>query len=140
MTANELLNKQLADVSYQLDKVLDGVSESDLDFKICPTAMSIRETVEHLCEVYVVVEKESRGEKHSWGTYAIEDKSWSNLSSEFVRLRKVAVDIVSKAETDKEFETALAYILAHDYYHVGQLASVRLATNPEWDAYSIYNH
>jgi len=140
MTANELLNKQLDDVSYQLEKVLEGVKESDLDFKVSPTAMSMRELVEHLCEVYTCVEKESRGEKHSWGTFAIADKSWSNLLSEFNKTRAKALGIVSAAQEDKDILSANAYIVAHDYYHVGQLASIRLATDPTWDAYSIYNH
>jgi hypothetical protein len=35
-------------------------------------------------------------------------------------------------------EDAMHYIVLHDCYHVGQLCLVRLADDPNWDAYSIY--
>jgi hypothetical protein len=140
MTANELLNKQLEDCSYQLDKVLEGVAEKDLDFKVTPTAMTIRELVEHLCEVYTAVEEETRGASHSWGSFSIEDKSWQNLKAQLSALRSRALQIVRDAQEDKALLSGSAFLVAHDYYHVGQLATLRLATNPEWDAYSIYNH
>lgn len=140
MTANDLLNKQLDDVSYQLDKVFEGVSEADLDFKVAPAAMSIREIAEHLCEVYTAVETESNGGSHSWGSFSIEDKSWSNLMEQFHALRANVLAIASNASDEKAVLNASAYLVAHDYYHVGQLASLRLATDSGWDAYSIYKH
>lgn len=140
MTANELLKKQIEDVSYQLSKVLEGVDESALDFKIGPTAMTIREIVEHLCEVYTAVETESKGASHEWGSFSIEDKSWSNLTVHFQALRAKALEIVEAAEDEKAILNASAFVVAHDYYHVGQIATLRLATDPAWDPYSIYNH
>jgi len=140
MTANELLNKQLKDVSFQLEKVLSGVTEDALDFKIAPSAMTIRQLVEHLCEVYTALEAESRGASHSWGTFRVEDKSWSNLTTQFTSLRSKAIEIASAAEDDKALLSASAYIVAHDFYHVGQIATLRLATDSTWDPYSIYNH
>jgi hypothetical protein len=39
----------------------------------------------------------------------------------------------------EDWEThALAYGPAHDYYHVGQMAALRLVKEPTWNAYSIY--
>jgi len=140
MTANELLNSQLQDATFQLEKVLEGVEEKDLDFKLASTSMSIRELVEHLCEVYTAVEVESKGETHSWGSFSIEDKSWANLTDQFKSLRSTALTIASGASDDNAILSASAFIVAHDFYHVGQLASIRMATDPTWDAYSIYNH
>lgn len=140
MTAKELLNKQLEDVSFQIEKVLVGVKESDLDYKVAPTTMSIREIVEHLCEVYLAVEEESKGGSHEWGSFSIADKSWSNLTSEFSAGRAKAVGIVLAGDDDKSLLSGTGYIVAHDCYHLGQLVTLRLATDPSWDAYSIYPH
>jgi hypothetical protein len=140
MTATELLNKQLDDVTYQLDKILEGVKESDIDFKIAPTVMSTREQVEHLCEVYTAVEEESRGVDHAWGTFSIEDKSWANLTSQFAALRAKALEIVSGAEDEKALIGASGFMIGHEYYHIGQLATLRIATDSAWNPYSIYRH
>jgi len=140
MTANELLNNQLNDVSYQIDQILAGVDEGDVDFKIAPTAMSIREQLEHLCEVYTAVEEGSRGVDHAWGEFSIEDKSWTNLTSLFASLRAQAIQIVSAAQDDKAITDASSFMVGHEYYHIGQLASLRIATDSAFDPYSIYRH
>jgi len=140
MTANELLIKQLEDVTFQLEKVLEGIDESTLDFKIAPTAMTIRDQVEHLCEVYTAVEEESRGLSHAWGEFSIDDKSWSNLTEQFKALRSKSLEIVSAAEDDKGLLSASAFMVGHEYYHIGQLASLRIATDSAWDPFSIYRH
>lgn len=140
MTANELLNKQLEDVTYQLGKILEDVKESDVDFKVSDGSMSMRELLEHLCEVYTAVEEESRGIEHNWGTFAIDDKSWSNLMAQYKTLRAKAIELVSGATDEKGLVSASGYIIGHDFYHIGQLATLRIATDPSWDPYSIYRH
>lgn len=102
--------------------------------------MSIRELVEHLCEVYTAVEEQSRGVHHNWGGYSLEDKSWENLTATFTDLRSKAIEIVSTAESEKDFFTATDFMVGHEYYHIGQLASIRLATDPTWDPFCIYRH
>ena len=140
MTANELLKFQLDDVTYQLEKVLGGVQESTIDFKVAPTALSIREQVEHLCEVYTAVEEGSRGVDHAWGEFSIEDKSWSNLTTQFNTLRAQAIGIVADAEDTSTITQSSGFMVGHEYYHIGQLATLRIATDPAWDPYSIYRH
>ena len=140
MTAIELLTYQLDDVGFQISKVLEGVKESDLDFKPVPTAMSIREQIEHLCEVYTAVEEESRGVEHAWGQFSVADKSWGNLTVVFASLRAKAVEVVSVPKDEKAYIAASGFMVGHEYYHIGQLASLRIATDPSWDPYSIYRH
>ncbi len=121
ITAKELLNKQLDDVTYQVEKVLGGVKAADLDFKITPTAMSIREIIEHLCEVYVSLDAESRGEAHAWGSFSIADKSWTSLQAQFLDLRAKALSIANGAEDGKTVTLCAGYIVAHDsfsFYHI----------------------
>ena len=140
MNAIKLLSHQLEDTTFQITKVLEGVKESDLDFKIGPTTQSIRGLIEHLCEVYTAVEEESRGEHHKWGSYSIEDKSWGNLINTFTTLRSRAIELVSSPESEQQLFSASDFMVGHEYYHVGQLASIRIATDPEWDPFSIYRH
>ena len=140
MTANELLKVQLDDVTFQMEKVLEGISENDLDFKPAPTPMSVREQLEHLCEVYVAVEEEFRGVKHAWGEFTLEDKSLENLTAEIAKHRAVAITAVSGADTSDDLSKAYAFMVAHENYHIGQLVALRLAINPDWNAYSIYRH
>ena len=102
--------------------------------------MTARETLEHLCEVYQATVTESKGEKHPWGTYSIEDKSWSNLSSTMDRMRAQAVSDVTASEDDAALKSAVQFIVLHDAYHVGQLSLIRLEAEPSWDPYSIYEH
>jgi len=140
MTARELLVKQIEDVSYQLAKVLEGLTEEQLDVKFTPSAMTIREQAEHLCEVYTAVDTVFQGKEHSWGSYTVEDKSWANLTSLLTSLRSKAIEWVTSSEEDKVLLRGAGFIVGHDNYHVGQIASVRIATDPSWDPFSIYNH
>lgn len=136
MTARELLNHQIEDAGYQLEKVLDGIDGS-LDSKLTPASMSPRETVAHLGECYTAVITETAGEKHQWGSYSPRTTEWPALWIEVQELRKQA----SAAALDKAgWEShASAFLPAHDYYHVGQLAALRLVKDADWDPYSIYN-
>ena len=140
MTAKELLRKQIDDVSYQLEKVLEGVSDSDLDFKLAPTVMTAREHVVHLCEVYTAVEEGSRGVEHAWGTYDVADRSWTQLKPLFESLRARAVEIVTSSDDDKSLLSGTGFIVNHDSYHVGQLSSIRIALDSTWDPSCIYAH
>ncbi len=36
---------------------------------------------------------------------------------------------------ERELGAALAFLTSEDYYHAGQVAFIRMATNPEWDYY-----
>jgi hypothetical protein len=36
---------------------------------------------------------------------------------------------------ERKLGSALAFLTSEDYYHAGQVAFIRLATNPEWDYY-----
>ena len=140
MTATELLTIQLADASYQIEKVLEGVQEGQLDVKLCPTSMSIRQQIEHLCEVYTAVDEESRGLKHAWGEYVIQYDSFDELKTKFNGLRAKALGLVANPASSEAFELASAFMVGHEYYHVGQIASLRIATEPTWNPYSIYRH
>lgn len=136
MTAKELLQHQIDEANYQLGKVFEGVDAS-LDFKLTEQSMTPRETAIHLAECYTALAKDLAGEKHEWGTYVPGTKEWPGLWDELQALRSAAVAAVMAEGGD--VMKGHSFIVGHDFYHVGQLCQVRLACDPGWDAYSIYN-
>ena len=137
MTAKELLEFQIDDAGYQLDQVLSGFPEAAMDHKAEGLTMTPRESISHLCEAYLALDKTIKGEKHEWGTYQPVDTSTASLLSEMKSLRDSAV-AGSLTDDDDKLKEGHAFIVAHDYYHVGQMCLARLAVEPEWNCYSIY--
>ena len=137
MTASDFALSQLNLAGYMLDKVYEGIDEATLDMRISPAAMTPRETAEHLCECYVASAKVAVGAKHEWGTYEAVDKSWPALGEQMRTLRTVAADACLNG-TDEGLESASHYMISHDNYHVGQLCSIRIAADANWDPYCIY--
>ena len=139
MTAQELLKAEIGEADYQLKKVFEGLSEADVDAKPLPTMMSIREMVEHLMECCVATTASVAGKEHPWGSYSAPDKAWDAMTTEFWRLRAAATDKVLTSEDPKAITSGAAFLVAHDNYHVGQMAAIRIALDSAWDPYSIYN-
>lgn len=138
MTEKELLRHQIDDAGYQLDKVFEGIEEASLDYRLTEHAMTPREIAAHLCECYVATSAAAAGTEHSWGTYTAPDTSWPALWNTTKSLRAEATET---ALNTADFATKVhSFVIAHDYYHVGQMCAVRLVRDPEWDAYSIYSH
>lgn len=136
MTTKELLQHQINDSGFQLDKVFDGIDAS-LDAKLTEKAMTPRETIAHLGECYTAVITETGGGKHEWGTYTPATTEWPALWNDVKDLRaKAAAAAVEKEGWE---EHASGFLPAHDYYHIGQMAALRIVRDPEWDPYSIYN-
>lgn len=138
MTGQELLQYQIDDCTYQLQKVLEGMSEETLNYRLNDSAMSPRETVAHFCECYTALLAASRGEQHSWGTFKVADCDTQPLLAEFWDLRGKAV--ATNDGSEKASKNLHMFLLAHDYYHIGQMALVRVTLEPSWDPYSIYPH
>lgn len=137
MTAQDLLKDQLDDAGYQLDKSLEGMSDHAMDQKATPTAMTPREQVAHLMEAYTAFNTSCEGGKHEWGSYQPSSMQMPALMEEFRSLRGKAVSKALEGD-EARMKEAHAFIVGHDYYHVGQLCQARLAADPQWDPYSIY--
>ncbi len=139
MTAHDFAESLLNESEFQLFASLKDVSESDFTAKPIPVVMSMRECVEHLIECCKAVQAMVAGEKYNWGSYKLEASSMSDALDTFRTERAKA-----KALSLEHFETkpslAKDFLIAHEFYHVGQICSLRHALNPEWDSYSIYQH
>jgi hypothetical protein len=139
MDAPEMMRRQLDDAGFQLSKALEGMNEQQLDHKIAPGAMSPREQLAHLGEAYQALITHCAGGKHKWGSFDAGDRAIEALSKRIWDLRKQAVDAALAHADDEHLKLAHEYVLAHDYYHVGQICASRLDTDPSWNVYSIYN-
>ncbi|MFY9233852.1 MAG: hypothetical protein WAO58_05250 [Fimbriimonadaceae bacterium] len=137
MTASELIRHQVDELGYQLSKVFEGIPASGQDFKAIPSAMSPREILAHLCEAYMAFDAHGRGEEFQWGSFK-PDPSWEGLYAQFVAARNTATARAVSSEDEKALKSAHDYLVGHDAYHVGQMASCRIAMDPEWNAYGIY--
>src|SRR5690349_7243770 len=126
MTGNELLKYQLDQVGKQIDACLAGMSETAYATKCASNGMSPAEIRAHL------------GEKYEWGSFAIHDKSRSNVEKVYRDLRGSAIAAALSSDTDESQKSASEYLVGHDNYHVGQLVLARLLIEPDWDSYAIY--
>jgi uncharacterized damage-inducible protein DinB len=139
MHAKQLLLKQIEETGTMLVKAVDGISEADLDHRVHPTMMSIREHMIHLCEAYVAFEASARGASHEWGTYHPEQTSKEAIMQTFAELRHQAVSTIHGSDEEAIIISGAGYIANHDAYHIGQIAATRQALDSEWSSYSLYS-
>ncbi len=120
-----------------LEKTFEGLTEAEADHRF-GHLMSPRQHATHLSEAYVAAVKHAKGEKHDWGSYQPAGSTWDAVLQDWRTRRAEAVEALLGAGDDESLKSASDYIVGHDHYHVGQMCSVRLNLNPQWNAYSIY--
>ncbi len=138
MTAHKLLEDQLQDAGYQLEKVLEDMPASTMDHKVTSGSMTPKEQIAHLMEAYQAFLETAAGRKHEWGSFHPASTDNAELVAEFKAKRTQAVGAALSTEDAAIVWHAHQFIIAHDYYHVGQMCLARLATQPDWDPYAIY--
>lgn len=138
VTARDLCLKQLADSEFQLSKAIEDLDSEAAEIRANPAGMTIREQVAHLGEAAVATLAAVEGRKYEWGSWQPEDRSWDGVKRAWRAARQAA--IAAMPEADDALWHAHEYLIAHDYYHVGQICSARIALQPNWDSYAIYRH
>jgi uncharacterized damage-inducible protein DinB len=136
MTSQELLQSQLDDARFQLEKAFEGLSATAWTTPVAPHAMSPLDMAIHLADCYVAARKSVSGENHEWGAYTMEGTSQDQVLATMFNERVAAIEAVLAAG-EENFGIASGYIVLHDTYHVGQLVLGRLG-EADWNAYSIY--
>lgn len=130
-------------------KHLKGVQGDQWDWKPYPECKSIRETLAHLVsDDRASIEMLDKGqldyealqenEKDIAKLLQILSKSHEQLCA-FIKTRYANTPLDQEIQffSGKEpLWRAISGISAEDYYHAGQVAFVRMATNPSWDYYS----
>ena len=139
MTGSELTRHLIDVCAFQVEKVFEGITEDNADLRVNEHCMSPRQTLVHLGECMEALLASMRGEQHSWGTFKPEDTSVEGLLKGFREARSIVREKVAAAGDDSEtLKHTGDFIVLHDPYHVGQMASFRLTHTPGWDFYSIY--
>lgn len=137
MTAKEFFQAQCDVCLKQVQGAFDGTEAGHFDGRLAEATMSPREIAGHLAECYAAAQKTVRGEKHEWGTYPALPEDPKEALAAMYREREAAV-AAALSGADEHLLEASDFICLHDAYHVGQLASYRIAKDPGWDPYSIY--
>ena len=137
MTANEITSAVFHMTGSQVEGVLKDWPSDQWDARINDQTMSAKEVVAHLTECCLAFQKSAKGEQHEWGTYVPADTSVEGLLAT-MRAERAACGAMLASANDDQLKEAFMYIHTHDAYHVGQLVSLRLTLNPEWNSYAIY--
>ena len=137
MNANELLHFQLSKVEFQLTKAFEGIQGEQWHRRSCAEAMTPHELAIHLSECYVASVAELQGGHYEWGSFVVENPEDSAILAKMFDLRKEAVSAILGADTDAARKLGADFLVQHDCYHIGQLATLRIQLG-EWNPYSIY--
>ncbi|MEI8281950.1 MAG: hypothetical protein WCG75_06065, partial [Armatimonadota bacterium] len=137
MTGKDFAISLLEESGYQFKMCLANISDDGFVSKPLGHVMSLREALEHQAEACIAVQKDAVGEKHQWGTYHFPEAPIADLIEIYDVERAKAVDIALD-KFDEHSHYAKDYLIAHEFYHVGQMAAVRIALNDGFEAYSIY--
>ena len=139
MDAKTLLISLVDDAGGQLSRLLEGFPAEQGDAKIFDGAFSMNEALLHLAEVYRAAVAHMDGATWEWGSYEAPGEGFEAAKAAWIGERQVVrAAIEARFEEPKVQEAASMYVIGHDYYHVGQLVSLRLFLDPNWNSYVIY--
>lgn len=141
---NDVINKVRMSRRYFL-KHLHGVRNEQWDWKPSPQCKSIREILAHMVandrlfmetlNADSPMEHGSVEERDIAKLLEMLNKSHESLCA-FLRLRHANTPLDTEipffGRTEK-LETAMSRISFEDYYHAGQIALIRMATDPSWE-------
>ncbi len=117
-----------------LSKCAEGLEGESWDFRSNPSAMTAREMFHHLTETSIAFVTICGGLEHEWGSYQPNEAAQNDPWGTYVAARNKATALAEGGEDPKK---VWVYLVAHESYHVGQLATIRVAIG-NWDPYSIY--
>lgn len=137
MTAKELIKSIVDNAGFQLAQCVEGVDEAHADLKLHADSMSFRVTFAHLIECCHAALEHAEGRDYEWGTFKPQSAALAPLVEEWRAIRARATEVLV-SDDEKLIKLAADYIGGHDYYHVGQLVTLRLSFEPTWNSYAIY--
>jgi uncharacterized damage-inducible protein DinB len=158
-TAGDLIEAVQKSRKYFL-KHLEGIRDDQWDWKPFPECKSIRETLVHLIvDDWAALQSFQTKEEPDYEGLSNQTASETSGAS-LEQIRTILTDsherlcaylnatfVNSPLDTEvtlwgstTKLGRALAYLPSEDFYHAGQVAFIRMATDPQWDYYaSIYS-
>jgi uncharacterized damage-inducible protein DinB len=130
-------------------KHLRGLRDDQWDWKPYPECKSVRETLAHLVWVdRTALASLETGTEPDYPAFEESERDLDRLRAKLEesheRLCQFLTANYASAPLDAEVSLyadrqtlgrALAYFPSEDYYHAGQVAFIRMATDPSWDYY-----
>ena len=131
-------------------KHLDGLREDQWDWKPYPECKTVRETLAHLVQddraALQALETGGEPDYDSWAEperdreklRALLDESHARLCAAIHgKYGDAPMETVASAYgAPMPLGAAIPYLSSEDYYHAGQVAFIRQATDPGWDYYA----
>ena len=137
-------------------KHLEGLRDDQWDWKPYPECKSIREALPHLItdDRAALQALETGGEPDYMALLGQADREFAGQGIEQVRaaldasherlcayiadrFRDAPIDTeVSAYGAPMKLGRAIPYLSSEDFYHAGQIAFIRMATDPAWDYYA----
>jgi uncharacterized damage-inducible protein DinB len=140
MSERELLRSMIDDCGHQIQAVFGDMPEAGQDDPVTEQGMTARRTVVHLAECCLAIDAHLKGEKFGWGTYGGVGGTYADEFGDYLTKREEAVTKLLTSEDAKALHAAHEFLIAHEYYHVGQGVLLRMRHQPDWNPYSIYRH
>jgi uncharacterized damage-inducible protein DinB len=148
-TINELV-ELLRHARTYFFKHLHGLKDEQWDWKPYPECKNIRETLAHLiADDRAALESLQTNKEPNYAALDEQERDITKLRMLLEKSHQELCEFLLKkfasASLDAEVciwgrKTPLAkgvpYLISEDFYHAGQVAFIRMATDPKWDYYS----
>ena len=108
MTTLDLLKFEIDEAGAQIERSIDGLGEADADYRVADHAMSFRELMIHLCDVYKAIPAQLAGAEYEWGSFAPPSTEWPALVETMKSMRLEAIKEVL-ADNDERLRQEPAF-------------------------------
>lgn len=134
-------------------KHLSGLTNDQWDWKPYAECKSVRETLAHLiCDDRAALQSLQTGKEPDYESLVESESDRDLLLTKLDESHRALCDFITQrwgsapVDTEvciwgvrKSIAAGLSYLTSEDFYHAGQVAFIRCATDPAWDYYaSIY--
>ncbi len=148
-TLDDLIENVRASRRFAL-KHLVGLREDQWDWKPYPECKTIRETLAHLIsDDRAALQALETGQEPDYEALQESERDLTRLRAlleeshetlcAFLRAHYAEAPLDTEASffgSPMKLGRGVAYLTAEDYYHAGQIAFIRMATDPNWDYYT----
>jgi hypothetical protein len=140
MTAAALSESLMTTAGTQLEACVRDFPADHAQTPLVPEAMSATHMLQHLTEVYLATRhKLETGNDWDWGSYRAPSDDFDAVRAVWGEERaKTVAALVAAGDREDALHLASDFVVGHDYYHVGQLVTLRLHVEPSWNSYAIY--
>jgi len=129
---------------------LTGLSEDQIDFKPFAECKSVRETVSHLIvDDLAALDSLKSGKEADYDALAVAETDYEKLVEMLKSSHEALLAYLRENLGGKPLEQeitiwgdkmpaarGIAYLSSEDFYHAGQVAFIRMASDPTWDCYA----